>query len=134
MKKYVFIIIVFLAFSCKHSEKTVYHEGDITNIEFQNTTFDFESIIQGETVTYTFNFTNTGQKPLIINNVKSSCGCTVPDYSNEPLAAGEKGYIKVTFNSSGKNGSQYKIVTVTTNTDPENTELIIKGNVTIPNN
>lgn len=134
MKYYVLLIFVLFAFSCKQTGDNQtdesYVQGDLTQIEFKEKTFDFGTIVQGETVTYIYNFTNTGDKPLVINNVRSSCGCTVPAYSNEPISPGEEGFIKVTFNSSGKQGSQYKVVTVSTNTDPENTELFIKGEVT----
>lgn len=137
MKKYIFILLVLFSFSCKDNNQNTDNtnlSADITSIEFENTVFDFGSIVEGETVTYVFNFTNTGDAPLVINNVRSSCGCTVPAYSKEPLNPGEDGFIKVTFNSSGKQGSQYKIVTVTTNTDPTDTELVVKGEVNTPNN
>ncbi|MBN2663810.1 MAG: DUF1573 domain-containing protein [Bacteroidales bacterium] len=135
MKKYMVLFLVLLSFSCKQTSNEtdiVNDQSELTKIEFKNSTFDFGTIVQGETVTHIYYFNNTGTKPLVINGVRSSCGCTVPAYSKEPLNPGEEGYIKVTFNSSGKQGSQNKVVTVSTNTDPENTELFIKGDVTIP--
>lgn len=103
--------------------------ADATTIEFEKTIHDFGTLKSGESVSYTFKFTNTGQKPLLISNAKGSCGCTVPKYPRTPIPPGEKGEIQVTFNSKGKKGKQHKSVTLTANTSPESTRLYIKAMV-----
>jgi hypothetical protein len=101
-------------------------------IKFDKEEHDFGTLLQGEVVTYSFHFTNTGNMPLIISEVGSSCGCTVGDYPHEPIAPGEKGDIKVTYNSSGHHGFQSRFLTVMSNTNPAKTTLRIKGTVQTP--
>jgi|GEM_PF-401567 len=103
--------------------------ADATTIEFEKTIHDFGTLKSGESVSYTFKFKNTGQKPLLISNAKGSCGCTVPKYPKHPIPPGGKGEIQVTFNSKGKKGKQHKSVTLTANTSPESTRLYIKADV-----
>lgn len=100
-----------------------------TSIQFEKTIHDFGTLKDGESVSYTFRFKNTGNKPLKIMNAKGSCGCTVPKWPKDPIAPGASGEIKVTFNSRGKSGKQHKSVTLTANTDPANTRLYIKAEV-----
>ena len=101
-------------------------------IKFDKEEHDFGSLLQGEVVSYSFHFTNTGNVPLIISEVGSSCGCTVGDYPREPIAPGKKGEIKVTYNSAGHHGFQSRILTVMSNTIPAKTTLRIKGKVLTP--
>jgi hypothetical protein len=105
--------------------------GPTTTIEFTETTYDFGTVKEGEKVTHSYKFKNTGKEPLIISNAKGSCGCTVPEWPREPIAPGKTGEIKVVFDSSGKGTtdgqSQSKRVTLTANTDPVDTYLNIKG-------
>lgn len=101
-----------------------------TVMEFEKTTHDFGTIKDGDAVTYTFIFTNKGTQPLTIQSAKASCGCTVPKWPKEPIAPGEKGEIQATFNSKGKKGTQHKSITITANTNPADTRLYIKANVT----
>jgi hypothetical protein len=92
------------------------------------TVFDFGSIRQNVPVTHTFNFTNNGNEPLIISTVQASCGCTVTDYSKDPILPGGSGYVKATYNAA-KTGVFNKTVTVNANTDGEAVTLTIKGTV-----
>ena len=80
-------------------------------------------------VTHNFEFRNTGNEPLVISKVRTSCGCTVPEYSEAPIAPGETGHVKITFNPSGRPGKFSKAINVYTNTIPERTILRIVGNV-----
>ena len=86
-------------------------------IEFDKTTHDFGEIINGTPVETVFSYKNTGESPLVITDVKSSCGCTIPkDWSREPLAPGAEGKFTVKFNGKG-NGKVSKAITVTANTE-----------------
>ena len=86
-------------------------------IEFDKKEHDFGEIEAKTPVETVFKYTNTGEAPLVITDIKSSCGCTVPkDWSREPLAAGESSQFTVKFNGSGTNKIT-KTVTVTANTE-----------------
>jgi hypothetical protein len=103
--------------------------GPTTTIKYENNEFDYGFIDEGEVVKHIYKFTNTGDVPLVISNCKGSCGCTVPTWPKEPVPPGGQGEIKVEFNSKGKPGPQRKQVTVTANTTPTETFLVIKGEV-----
>lgn len=101
-------------------------------IKFDKEEHNFGTLLQGEVVTYSFHFTNTGNAPLIISEVGSSCGCTVGDYPREPIAPGKSAAIKVTYDSKGHHGFQSRTLTVMSNTNPAKTVLRIKGTVQTP--
>ncbi|MGB5418602.1 DUF1573 domain-containing protein [Algibacter sp.] len=86
-------------------------------IEFDKTDHDFGEIEAKAAVETTFKYTNTGDAPLVITDIKSSCGCTVPqNWSREPLLPGDSGEFSVKFNGSGANKIT-KTITVTANTE-----------------
>lgn len=86
-------------------------------IEFDKTEHDFGEIEAKTPVETIFKYKNTGDAPLVITDIKSSCGCTVPqDWSREPLAPGAEGQFTVKFNGSGANKVS-KTITVTANTE-----------------
>lgn len=101
-------------------------------IQFEKNEFDFGRILQGEVVSYTFHFTNTGNAPLIITSVDKSCGCTTGDYPRQPVEPGQGGDIKVTYDSKGHFGFQSKTVVVNANTMPSQTTLRVKAEVKTP--
>lgn len=103
--------------------------GPTTVMEFSETEFDFGTVDEGEKVSHTYNFKNTGAEPLILSNAKGSCGCTVPKWPKEPIAPGESGVITVEFNSKNKKGKRNQKVTITANTDPAQTFIYLKGEV-----
>jgi len=107
--------------------------GALPKFEFEESTYDFGTINEGDEVEHTFTFTNTGNAPLKIQNASASCGCTVPSYPREAIAPGESGEILVKFNSANKPGIQNKTVRITANTDPAITRLTIKSNVVAKN-
>lgn len=111
------------------SEEPAAPSGPTTSVTFAETSFDFGDVQDGEKVSHVYEFTNTGNEPLVISNAKGSCGCTVPKWPKNPIPPGEKGEIQVEFNSKGKTGKQTKRVTITANTDPTQTFLTITGNV-----
>lgn len=104
-------------------------EGPLPAFKFERTEYDFGQIKEGEKVVYTYKFTNTGEAPLIVNSVQPSCGCTAPDWSKEPIPAGGTGFVKVEFDSNGKQGIQNKVVTVNANTWPKSLILRFKAQV-----
>jgi len=99
---------------------------------FEDNTYDFGEIIQGEKVAHSFNFTNEGNAPLIISSVRASCGCTVPTWSKEPIEPGDSDEIKVVFDSDGKSGAQAKDITIVSNAVPNTSVLRITGEVIVP--
>jgi len=101
-------------------------------ITFTETEHDFGRILEGETVSYIFNFKNTGKSDLIIADVSTSCGCTVPSYPKMPVRPGESGTVKVAFNSNGRRGFQNKNIVVVSNTQPNTTIIRIKAQVVNP--
>lgn len=101
----------------------------VAKIDFKETIYDFGDVsVKNGKVSHEFAFSNIGDKNLIIVDAKADCGCTRPEYSDEPVAPGGAGKIKVTFVPNGK-GHFSKKVTITTNGDPRKSRLIIKGNV-----
>ena len=98
-------------------------------ITFEEEFHDFGEIQEGQVVEHTFVFTNEGSGPLIISQAKPSCGCTVPEWPRQPIAPGQKGQIKVSFNSSNRAGRQDKRVTLTTNAVPQTKVLNITSTV-----
>jgi hypothetical protein len=101
-------------------------------IKFDKTTHNFGTFSEKEPkVTCSFTYTNVGDQPLVINQAVASCGCTVPEYTKEPVKAGEKGEIKVTYNGAGKFPGHFKkSITVRTNGAVEMTRLYIEGDMT----
>ncbi len=107
------------------------------NVEFAKTSHDFGKIAQGKPVSYEFEFTNNGDAPLLLKNVKASCGCTTPFYPTEPIQPGQTSKIKATYNAAGV-GTFHKSITVTTNIqEPDGSDkkiiLFIKGEVVADN-
>ena len=100
-----------------------------TTMTFGSYDHDFGTIKQDSENKYVFSFTNTGKEPLIIENAKGSCGCTVPQYPKEPIPPGGTGEIEVVYKPGKQKDQQNKTVTVTANTEPTNTILKIKAMV-----
>lgn|SRR5688572_4274946 len=92
------------------------------------TTFDFGKIKVNNPVANEFTFVNAGDAPLVISGVKASCGCTVTDYTKDPIEPGAKGFVKATYNAA-KVGVFTKTVTVNANTQKGVVVLTIQGEV-----
>ena len=107
-------------------------KGDLPVIVFEETEHNFGRIIEGETVSFSFAFTNTGKRDLVIAEVSTSCGCAVASYPKTVIKPGEKGAIKISFNSRGRKGFQTKTIVVVANTQPNVTQLKIKSQVVVP--
>jgi len=110
-------------------ETQVNTNGALPVFSFNEENHDFGSIEEGVIAKYDFEFTNTGDAPLIITNASGSCGCTVPSWPREPIAPGETGKIHVEFNSNGRTGNQTKTVTLSSNTVPNKKVLRISAQV-----
>lgn len=94
--------------------------------KFENTTIDYGTIKQGSDGYRTFVFTNTGNAPIIVSQVTSSCGCTIPEKPKEPIMPGEKGAIKVHYDTN-RVGPFQKNIRITSNAKPTVVEVHIKG-------
>ncbi|MCW5519310.1 DUF1573 domain-containing protein [Aureitalea sp. L0-47] len=97
-------------------------------IQFKQETIDYGKIAKGSDGVRVFEFTNTGNKPLVINDVKSSCGCTVPKKPDGPIAPGESSTIQVKYDTK-RVGPIRKTVTVYSNASEKIKALKIKGEV-----
>ena len=100
-------------------------------IEFESTVIDYGTIEKGSDGVRVFKFTNTGNAPLIVSKVKSSCGCTVPKKPEKPILPGEEGEIQVKYDTNRVNPIR-KTITVTSNADTPTVALKIKGTVIDP--
>ena len=126
MKK--IFIMTFMLFACI----TFAVAQKQAEIKFDKVEYDFGTFSENEAIQETvFTFTNTGNAPLIINQAVASCGCTIPEYTKNPIMPGKKGQIKVTYNGKGKFPGHFKkSITVRTNGIPEMTRLYIEGTMT----
>jgi len=100
----------------------------VAKIEFKTDTIDYGTIEKGSDGIRVFEFTNTGNAPLIISNVKSTCGCTIPKKPDGPIMPGETGQIEVKYDTNRVNPIR-KTITVTSNADTPTIALKIKGEV-----
>jgi len=103
-------------------------DANMAIITFEAESMDYGTIEQNSNGERTFTFTNTGSAPLIISNVKSSCGCTVPSYSKTPIAPNTSGVITVKYDTK-RIGAFSKTITVNSNATEGVIKLKVKGNV-----
>ncbi|MBC7654160.1 MAG: DUF1573 domain-containing protein [Oligoflexus sp.] len=145
MKKLVFSLLTVVVFaSCNNGKSAQNANSDSLSVnqtssvdstsapkfKFEKEVYDFGKITEGEKVSFDYEFTNVGKTPLIIKEAIATCGCTVPEPPKDPIAPGEKSKIKVVFSSAGKEGLQDKVVTITANTIPAQTQVHLIGEVT----
>lgn len=121
MKKIIFLLLTMiplLAFCQK------------AKISFGTTSHNFGTISEnGGKATVDFEFTNTGDSPLILNNVRAGCGCTTPEWSKQPVAPGASGKVSVSYDPINRPGAFIKSVTVNSNAENAVINLTIRGNV-----
>ena len=108
---------------------TIMPAGAFPKFTFEQEEHNFGQIRDGDIVSHTFRFTNTGEAPLIISKATAACGCTVPQWPKQPIPAGGSGEIQVQFDSSNKPGMQNKVVTITANTESKVKKLLIRAQV-----
>lgn len=146
------IAIMLLITACHHDEKkegetkistdvinvpatasgTPAEPGSAPAMVFNEEKHDFGKITQGEKVSYSFIFKNTGGSDLVISSAQGSCGCTVPTYPKDPVKPGQEAKIDVVFNSEGKSGLVEKTVTLVTNCNPSTKVLTISSTIIVP--
>lgn len=133
MKKVVLlfslITICFIAkLSAQDKKGTLEGGGTSPEITFESKEHDFGTMKKGADMKYEFKFKNTGKSPLILNNVKASCGCTTPTWPKEPIGPGKSSSIKVEYDSK-RVGPFTKSITITSNAITPSLEISIKGAV-----
>ncbi len=128
MKKIVFLIMVLAASMSLTSMSPSSSEGTKPHIQFDNTKHDFGTIVQNGNGSWEFKFKNTGKEPLIIQNVRSSCGCTIAQRPSKPILPGETASIKVRYDTR-RLGVFHKTITVSSNADNASVVLEIRGEV-----
>jgi Protein of unknown function (DUF1573) len=105
-------------------------EGPQPKISFDSMEYHFGRVAIGQSVDWTFRFKNTGEAPLVLSQVTTSCGCTtIKDWTNTPIAAGEEGFIVANLNTTNLSGQIHKTVYVLSNTLPAVNNLELKGEV-----
>lgn len=127
MKKIFFVCIIFLALAM-YSHAQVSADDSAPVMTFEKTTHDYGTIQKGSDGAYEFVFKNTGKEPLILSKPRSNCGCTVPDWPQEPIMPGQSNKIKVTYNTN-LIGIFNKQVTIISNAVNSPVVLQIKGTV-----
>ena len=123
------IIFVLIAFDANAQNSNIIVTDSIV---FEKTTYDYGTMNSGDDGNCEFVFTNKGKTPIIIANVRASCGCTAPDWTREPVLPGKTGVIKAAYNTQIP-GAFTKTITVNSNAVNSQVILIIKGNVITKN-
>ncbi len=125
MKKLLLFVMLLTA-----SVGVMFAQGK-AEIKFDKTTYDYGTFSESApVVSGVFIFTNVGDAPLVIHQAVASCGCTVPEYTKEPVLPGQSGTIKVTYNGEGKFPGHFKkSVTLRTNAKTEMMRVYVEGNM-----
>ncbi len=159
---FIYLILIALFFSCKNEKKvddenilqeirvddrlknediirnpitadTPMDTTDVPVLSFTEKEFNFGEINEGQIIKHAFKFKNIGHKALVIDNVQSTCGCTIPKWNKKAILPNESDEIIVEFNSKGKENKQAKPVTIFANTYPSKTVLYLVGTVKTKN-
>lgn len=131
MKKFAIVLgLLLIAFSVKAQEtsETPKTDENAPAFKFEKEVIDYGTVEQNSDGKRIFEFTNTGKSPLIINSVRSSCGCTVAKRPEQPIMPGEKGSIEVVY-ATNRIGPFSKTITIFSNASEPNKVVSIKGNV-----
>ena len=122
MKKFILVIALIIGVGVAVNAQTKPAE-----FKFEAESHDFGKIPLNKPAVYTFNFTNTGDLPLIISKIETTCGCTVGEYTKTPVKKGEKGFVKVTMTPAGVALPFNKAITVSSNARTTTKVLYVKG-------
>lgn len=126
---FVMIISSFCLVGQSLDDSMIAFNDPFTEISFDFESVNFGTISQGEKVKVVYTINNIGNEPLILYNVKGSCGCTVPEWPKDPILPGESTTFTAIFDSQGKIGDQAKRITLTANTEPMDSYLSLFGKV-----
>ena len=121
------LVLVILAWGCGESSQEQARKKGV-EIWFQEYVHDYGEILQDSDGSWTFSFTNIGEKAFVINRVRSTCGCTVPDWPREPVEPGKQGKITVKYNTATP-GSFMKSLFVYSTAANSPVKLQVKGKV-----
>jgi hypothetical protein len=124
MKKLIILFAVILGFTITASAQ----DSQKPEFKFNQEKHDFGKIPQGKPVTTVFEYTNVGSEPLILTEVRPTCGCTIADYTKTPVLKGAKGTISITYNAAVASPFS-KTIVVTSNAKTPVKNLIILGEV-----
>ena len=113
----------------KEAKQKISDMNKFPKMDFAIREVDFGTHNEGDILDTVFKFTNTGDVPLVISNVKTSCGCTTPYWPKKPIKPGESDKIKVKFNTNHKTGNQVKTITIHANTKNLTEQIKIKAYV-----
>ena len=122
MKRLILLLLCMLTLCVANAKK-------MPEIKFEKTTIDLGTFSQDDGIQKcVFRFTNVGNDKLVINNVHTSCGCTVAKYSEEPISPGGSGEISITYNGTGKMPGKFKrSIQVFSNCEKDMVRLFIMG-------
>ena len=98
-------------------------------IKFEETVYDFGTAKKGDQIKHVYKFQNIGKSPLLISDVRTTCGCTVPTWNKTPIQPNDKDELTINFNTEGKYDKQIKYITVIANTIPSETIITLSGMV-----
>ena len=149
MKHFIYIALSILALSaCRltdYSEddgidtsiiNTPSSDGDASNVaelSLAVDVIDLGMITQGEKIDFNLEFTNTGEGPLVLTDVRATCGCTVgKNWPREPIESGGSGNMTISFNSEGKDGHKESTISIVANTRPATTAIVLRADIVAP--
>jgi hypothetical protein len=127
MKKILFILFTFVFSSLAFAQTT----DKSAVFSFEGKSFDFGDVKEGQKVSHTFTYKNTGNDTLRIDNIVSSCGCTVVNSYQKTVAPGKSSSITIDFNSAGKMGVVNKTITILSNAKSEEPAEFLKIRVNV---
>ena len=133
MKRVLLAFVLLLGTTVYAQQDTAKHVNpNAPKIKFKEEAHEFGTIVEGPQATYDFHFKNEGKEPLVLSNVRASCGCTVPTWPKEPVLPGKESVITATYNTQGRVGKFTKTITVESNADGGNKVVTITGEVIKP--
>jgi hypothetical protein len=130
--KYIFSILIFQNVALLAQQSNDVDTTSFAQISFETTVHNFGDVNQGEKVEQIFKFKNSGNLPLVLQNVLTTCGCTVPEWPKDPVVPGAEGELKVIFDSTAKIGRQNKVITIRSNSREGDFRLRISAMVLPP--
>ncbi|WP_299101805.1 DUF1573 domain-containing protein [uncultured Winogradskyella sp.] len=123
-----FLLVFTLSFFSVAPTEFNKYDSKVAIMKFETEVINYGTIVQNSEGKRLFTFTNTGDAPLFITKVKTSCGCTVPNYSKAPIQPGDQGELEIKYDTK-RLGAFTKTITVTSNAEGGNKILKIKGNI-----